>query len=85
MGEPAVSWTDLDAEEAVATGDAGIGEAPTSQRVSTLLNLVQTVQDQASSDEEVVAVISHLLMTGRVVLCGIFAGKRIRVTGGQVM
>jgi hypothetical protein len=40
----------------------------------TLLDLVQAVQEQTSSDEEVVAVISRLLRTRQVVLCGTFAG-----------
>jgi hypothetical protein len=44
---------------------------------STLLNLVCAVQDYAASDDEVVAIITHLLNTGRVVLSGTFAGQRI--------
>ena len=44
---------------------------------STMLSLVQTVQDHAASDEEAVAIIAHLLSTGRVVLIGTFAGQRI--------
>jgi hypothetical protein len=47
-------------------------------RVSTLLNLVQVVQDETDSDEEVVAVISNLLSTGQVRLCGIFADRPVR-------
>jgi hypothetical protein len=42
--------------------------------MTTLLSLVQTVQDSTDSDDEVVAVISHLLASGRVKLGGIFAG-----------
>jgi len=45
-------------------------------RRSTMLELVQTVQDLAGSDEEVVAIIAHMLNTGRVVLSGTFAGQR---------
>jgi hypothetical protein len=43
---------------------------------STLLNLVCAVQDYATSDDEVVAIITHLLNTGRVVLSGTFAGQQ---------
>lgn len=46
--------------------------------VTTLLRLVQAVQDCTDDDEEVVAVITHLVETGRVRLGGIFAGSRIR-------
>ena len=44
---------------------------------STMLGLVQTVQDYTESDEEAVAIIAHMLNTGRVVLIGTFAGERI--------
>jgi hypothetical protein len=44
---------------------------------STLLGLVLAVQDYSASDEEAVAIIAHLLNTGRVVLTGTFAGQRI--------
>jgi len=43
----------------------------------TLLELVQAVQDNCRSDAEVVAVITHLVNTGRVVLRGTFAHARI--------
>ena len=46
---------------------------------TTLLELVQTVQDQAGSDAEVVAIIAELVNSGRVVLRGIFAGRRVVV------
>lgn len=46
----------------------------------TLLDLVHVVQDHTESDEEAVAVISHLLATRRVALRGIFAGARLRVS-----
>lgn len=42
-----------------------------------MLDLVQAVQDVASSDEEVVAIVAHMLATGRVVLSGTFAGQRL--------
>ncbi len=44
---------------------------------STMLALVRAVQDSARSDDEVVAIIAHMLRTRRVVLCGTFAGRRI--------
>jgi hypothetical protein len=44
---------------------------------TTLLDLVQAVQDHCSYDAEVVAVITHLVNSGRVVLRGTFAGRRI--------
>jgi hypothetical protein len=44
-------------------------------RRATMLELVQTVQDLARSDDEVVAIIAHMLKTGRVVLAGTFAGR----------
>lgn len=47
-----------------------------SRRV-TMLELIHLVQDTARSDEEVVAVITHMIDTGRVVLSGTFADKRL--------
>jgi hypothetical protein len=46
---------------------------------TTLLDLVFAVQDFAESDTEVVQVISHLLRTRRVILCGTFAGETIEI------
>jgi hypothetical protein len=43
-----------------------------SRRV-TLLELIQAVQDNCGSDAEVVAVINHMISTGRVILRGNFA------------
>ena len=43
----------------------------------TLLELVQAVQDSCRSDTEVVAVITHMVNTGRVVLRGTFARAHI--------
>ena len=43
----------------------------------TLLDLVRTIQDVARSDAEVVAVITYLVNSGRVVLSGNFAGMRL--------
>jgi hypothetical protein len=51
-------------------------------RRSTMLELVRTIQDSATSDEEVVAIIAHMLKTRRVVLCGIFAGRRLTTAAG---
>jgi hypothetical protein len=44
---------------------------------STLLDLVQTINDYATSDDEVVATVSYLVNSGKVLLCGNFAGARI--------
>jgi hypothetical protein len=38
------------------------------RRTTTLLDLVETVQDHTRSDAEVVAVIAHMIDTGRLVL-----------------
>ncbi len=47
-----------------------------SRRV-TLLELIHAVQDTCRSDAEVVAVITHMVNTGRVILGGTFAHARI--------
>jgi len=44
---------------------------------STLLDLVQTINDYATSDDEVVATVAYLVNSGKVLLCGNFAGARI--------
>ena len=49
----------------------------TKGRLVTLLELVQAVQDNCRSDSEVVAVITHMVNSGRVVLRGTFARARI--------
>lgn len=46
---------------------------------TTLLNLVTALQDRTNSDDEVVTLITHLVNSGRVTLCGIFAGRDIAV------
>ena len=46
-------------------------------RNTTLLDLVQTVSRFAASDEEIVAIVTSLVNSGRVRLCGSFAGARI--------
>src|SRR5215471_595413 len=43
----------------------------------TLLDLVQTISDYATSDAEVVATVAFLINSGTVRLCGTFAGARI--------
>ena len=43
----------------------------------TLLDLVQTVSDCATSDDEIVATVASLINSGRVLLCGTFAGARL--------
>jgi hypothetical protein len=49
----------------------------TKNRRTTLLELVRAVQDTCGSDAEVVAVITHMVNTRRVVLSGTFARRRI--------
>jgi hypothetical protein len=44
---------------------------------STLLDLVQTINNYATSDDEVVATVAYLVNSGKVLLCGNFAGARI--------
>ena len=41
---------------------------------STLLELVQQVSESALTDDEVVALVAYLVNSGRVRLCGTFAG-----------
>jgi hypothetical protein len=43
----------------------------------TLLDVVQAVSEYTTSEEEVVATVAHLVNSGRVRLCGTFAGARI--------
>ena len=54
--------------------------APAAQaRKITLLELVAAVSEHASSDEEVVATVAHLINSGQVLLIGNFVGKDVRV------
>lgn len=46
---------------------------------ASLLDVVTAVQDCARSDREVVAIVSHLINSGRIVLRGNFAGQKIRL------
>jgi len=43
----------------------------------TLLELIQLVSKSERSDDEVVATIAYLINSGRVRLCGTFAGAKI--------
>ena len=44
---------------------------------STLLELVSTLNSSTDSDHEVVALVTYLVNSGRVRLCGTFAGATI--------
>jgi hypothetical protein len=48
---------------------------------TTLLDLVQTVNAFAASDAEVVATVAYLINSGKVRLCGNFAGAKIDLAG----
>jgi hypothetical protein len=52
----------------------------------TLLDLVQAISDYATSDAEIVATVVYLINSGKVQLCGNFAGARITLssTGYEV-
>ena len=43
----------------------------------TLLELIQTVSASAGNEDEVVATVAYLVNSGRVRLCGTFAGAKI--------
>lgn len=47
---------------------------------TTLLDLVQAVGAEATSDAEVVATVAALVNSGRVRLCGTFAGAQIQLS-----
>jgi hypothetical protein len=47
------------------------------QKKTTLLDLVQTVSQFAKDDTEIVMVVAHMINSGRVQLCGTFAGAKI--------
>ena len=47
---------------------------------TTMLDVVQAVSEYAASDAEVVATVAYLINSGRVLLCGTFAGARIDLT-----
>ena len=47
---------------------------------TTLLDLVQTVSEYAQTDAEVVATVVELINSGKVRLCGNFAGARVQLS-----
>ena len=47
----------------------------------TLLDLVRAVSDHARSEAEVIATVVYLVNSGRVRLCGNFAGARFDLRG----
>jgi len=49
----------------------------TLHRECTLLELIQLVSESARNDGEVVATVAYLINSGRVRLCGTFAGAKI--------
>ena len=51
----------------------------TLRRSCILLELVQVVNESARNDEEGVAMVAYLINSGRVRLCGTFAGAKIAV------
>lgn len=44
---------------------------------TTLLDLIRTISECATSDEEIVATVVYLINSGKVQLCGTFAGAKI--------
>jgi hypothetical protein len=48
----------------------------TTPRTMTLLDVVEVVSEYTTSEEEVVATVAYLINSGRVLLCGTFAGHR---------
>ena len=49
-------------------------------RKSTLLDLVRTLNAFAATEDEVVATVAYLINSGKVLLCGNFAGAKIDLT-----
>ena len=43
----------------------------------TLLEFIQVVSESARNDDEVVATVTYLINSGRVRLCGTFAGAKV--------
>ena len=50
---------------------------------TTLLDLIQSVSDYAKNDDEIVATVAYLINSGKVLLCGNFAGARIDLTNAS--
>ena len=44
---------------------------------TTMLDVVQAVSEYATSEKEVVATVAYLINSGKVLLCGTFAGATI--------
>ncbi len=44
---------------------------------TTLLDLIRTISEYATNDEEIVATVVYLINSGKVQLCGTFAGAKI--------
>lgn len=65
------------------TSRSSIGDpsrpAPSDQCSSTLLDLVEAIQDGAKSDSEAVAVMEHMFRTRRLVLGDGHSGRRIQL------
>jgi hypothetical protein len=51
---------------------------------TTLLDLVQAVSEYAQTDAEVVATVVTLINSGKVRLCGNFAGARIHLSASEM-
>jgi hypothetical protein len=49
------------------------------RRNVTLLDLVTAVTDSAGSEDEVIATVAYLVNSGKVRLCGNFAGARFNL------
>lgn len=47
---------------------------------TTLLDVVHTISAMATNDEEIVAAVTYLVNSGKIRLCGTFAGARIDLT-----
>jgi hypothetical protein len=47
------------------------------QKQTTLLDLIQSVNESARNEEEAIATVAYLINSGRVRLCGNFAGAKI--------
>ena len=50
---------------------------------TTLLDLVQAVSEYAHTDAEIVATVAALINSGKIRLCGTFAGARIGVSSSR--
>ena len=50
---------------------------------TTLLDLVQAVSEHAHTDAEIVATVAALINSGKIRLCGNFAGARIDLSASE--